>query len=310
LGGDQFQVEERPQPEPGPGQARVAVAICGVCLTDVHSVDGAFGGLVPPQVLGHEYAGRVEAVGAGVTDLQIGTHVVCVGSGGFADQVVLPTSRLFRLPDGIPMELACLAEPLTACVAAVQGAHLPFGASVLITGAGPMGLILLQLVRRGGAARVFVSEPDPDRRRLASRLGAEATIDPTQHNVPEVVKQLTDGAGAAVAFETAGLAAPLVQCMDAVREHGEVVIVGVNAVNARLDLDLYSYHPRNLSLKWSWGPGDFGDFAHAIPAALPWLSQLSLGDLVSHHFGLGELSEAFGVARARRGLKVLVHTGR
>jgi threonine dehydrogenase-like Zn-dependent dehydrogenase len=170
-----------------------------------------------------------------------------------------------------------------------------------------MGLILLQLIRRGGAARVFVSEPDPDRRRLAVRLGAETAIDPMQHSVPEEAKRLTDTAGVAVAFETAGLAVPLLQCMDSVRDHGEVVIVGVNAVSARLDLDLYTYHPRNLTLKWSWGPGDFGTFAQAIPAVLPRLGQLTLGELISHHFELDQLREAFGVARARQGLKVLVH---
>jgi 2-desacetyl-2-hydroxyethyl bacteriochlorophyllide A dehydrogenase len=310
LGGNQFTIEHRPEPQPGSGQVRVAVHVCGVCLTDVHAVDGLFGGLTPPQVLGHECAGRVEALGADVTDFDVGANVVCVGSGGFAEQIVVSTNRLFRFSDAIPMERAALLEPLTACVAAVQGARLPLGASVLITGAGPMGLILLQLVRRGGGARVFVSEPDPARRELAVRLGAETAIDPTQRSVAEQVKELTNGAGAAVAFETAGLAAPLVQCLDAVRDHGEVVIVGVNAVSARLDLDLYTYHPRNLTLKWSWGPGDFGDFAHAIPAALPWLEQLALGELISHHFELGQLREAFGVARARQGLKVLVHTRR
>jgi L-iditol 2-dehydrogenase len=308
LGEDRFEIQEYPEPQPGPGQARVAVEVCGVCLTDVHSVDGAFGELVPPQVLGHEYAGRVEAIGPDVTDLQVGTHVVCVGSGGFTEQIVLPTSRIFRLPDGVPVELAALVEPLTACVAAVQGARIPFGGSVLITGAGPMGLILLQLVRRGGGARVFVSEPDASRRQLAVRLGAETAIDPVQASVPEAIKELTDGVGAAIAFETAGLAAPLVQCLEAVRDHGEVVIVGVNSATARLDLDLYRYHPRNLTLRWSWGPGDYLDFAHAIPAVLPWLGQLALQELISHHFDLAQLGEAFEVARARQGLKVLVHT--
>jgi threonine dehydrogenase-like Zn-dependent dehydrogenase len=67
------------------------------------------------------------------------------------------------------------------------------------------------------------------------------------------------------------------------------------------------YHPRNLTLKWSWGPGDFGTFAQAIPAVLPWLRQLTLGELFSHHFELDQLREAFGVARSRQGLKVLVH---
>jgi threonine dehydrogenase-like Zn-dependent dehydrogenase len=99
------------------------------------------------------------------------------------------------------------ARPARRSSFPVAGVH--GSASVLITGAGPMGMILLQLVRRGGAARVFVSEPDADWRRLALRLGAETAIDPTEQRIPDEVRQLTDGAGAAVAFETAGLAAPL-----------------------------------------------------------------------------------------------------
>ncbi len=306
LGEDRFEVQERPTPAPGSGEVRVGVEVCGVCLTDVHSAEGLFGDLKPPAVLGHEFAGVVEAVGPNVSELAPGDPVVCVGSGGFAEQIVLPVNRVFRVPPGVPIERAALVEPMTACVAAVQGGSIPLGATVLVTGAGPMGLIVLQLARRGGAARVLVSEPDPERRALARRLGAETALDPRQQPVPDMVRSLTDGQGAHVAFETAGHAVPLGECLEAVRHNGTVVVVGVNAANVHLDLDLYRYHPRNLTLRWSWGPAGFGDYARAVPAALPWLSQLQLAELVSHRFRLAEIRDAFAIARERKGLKALV----
>jgi threonine dehydrogenase-like Zn-dependent dehydrogenase len=306
MGQDRFELQQRPTPEPGPGEVRVGVEVCGVCLTDVHSAEGLFGDLKPPAVLGHEVAGVVEAVGPNVAELFPGDPVVCIGSGGFAEQIVLPQNRVFRTPPGVPIERAALLEPMTACMAAVQGASIPLGATVLVTGAGPMGLIVLQLARRSGAARVLVSEPEPERRALARRMGAETTLDPRQQPVPQTVQSLTDGLGAHVAFETAGHTVPLGECLEAARHNGTVVVVGVNAANVHLDLDLYRYHPRNLTLRWSWGPAGFGDYARALPVALPWLSQLQLDELISHRFRLAEIQEAFTIARERKGLKALV----
>lgn len=306
MGQDRFELEQRETLEPGPGEVRIGVQICGVCLTDVHSAEGLFGDLKPPAVLGHEFAGVVEAVGPNVSELAPGDQVVCIGTGGFAEQIVLPVNRVFRMPPDVPIERAALVEPMTACMAAVQGAAIPLGATALVTGAGPMGLIVLQLARRGGAARVLVSEPDPERRELARRMGAETTLDPRAHSVPDAVRSLTDGLGAHVAFETAGHAIPLGECLEAVRPNGTVVVVGVNAASVHLDLDLYRYHPRNLTLRWSWGPAGFGDYARAVPVALPWLSQLQLDELISHRFRLAEIREAFAIARERKGLKALV----
>jgi L-iditol 2-dehydrogenase len=238
--------------------------------------------------------------------MEVGTPVVCVGSGGFAEQAVLPLDRLFQLPPDVPFEHAALVEPLVACAAALAGAHLPLGGTVLITGAGPMGLLLLQLARRGGAVRVLVSEPDPDRRQLALHLGAEAAIDPTRGLVPEAIRDFTGGLGPDVAFETAGSVAPLVDCLDTARDNGTVVIVGVNASGSRLDLNLYKYHPRNLTLRWSWGAAGYGDFVRAVPAVMPWIARLELAALISHRFELTQLATAFEVARSRQGLKVLV----
>ena len=135
----------------------------------------------------------------------------------------------------------------------MQNADLPMGASVLITGAGPMGLLTLQLARRGGAARILVSEPDPARRALALRLGAEQAIDPREASLPQVVATFTHGRGVDAAFECAGLAGPLAECLRAVGQRGTVVMVGVNSKAARLELPLYDFHYRDLRLIGSYG---------------------------------------------------------
>jgi threonine dehydrogenase-like Zn-dependent dehydrogenase len=301
TGGREFRVEERPLPEPGPGEARVRVSACGVCMTEVHSLEGYFVLREPPFVLGHEWGGVVEAVGPGAESVAVGTAVVGAGMGGYAEHAVVAAERLIPVPAGVPVEEAAFVEPLACLIAAVENGRVEAGASALVTGAGPMGLMLLQLVRQAGA-RVLVSEPSAPRRELAVRLGAEAAVDPTGQSLAEAVAAFTDGRGVQSAFETAGHPAPLLQCVEALAERGTAVVVGVAPSTARLDLPLYPFHRRNLSLVGSYGGGDFA-------AAARQLGRLELAPLVSHRFDLADIAAAFDVARGGRGLKVLVGSG-
>lgn len=303
TGGPDFVIEERPVLEPGTGQVRVRVHACGVCMTEVHSIAGYFGPSKPPRILGHEWGGIVDAVGSEVTNVEVGTPVACAGQMGFSEQVVLPSERVFPVPPGVNLDEITFVEPLVCCVAAVQNAHLPVGATVLITGAGPMGLILVQLARRGGAVRVLVSEPNPQRRELARELGADAVVDPTTNSLADAVAAFTNGAGVDAALESAGQPTPLNDCLDSVMEGGTVVIVGVNPASAHLDLPLYQFHRRNLILRGSYGAhGGSGGFKRAAN----WLGQLNLGQLISHRFELADVAAAFDVARSGQGLKVIV----
>jgi L-iditol 2-dehydrogenase len=305
IGGRAFRVEERPVPEPGPGEVRVRVHACGVCLTEVHTIDGLLGQARPPALMGHEFGGIVDSLGAGVDAPAPGTAVACAGRQGYAEYAVLPADRAFPLPPGVPVEHAALVEPIVCCATAVQNADLPMGATVLVTGAGPMGLLTLQLARRGGAARVVVSEPNPARRALALRLGADLAVDPREGDMPEAVRDLTRGRGADAAFECAGLPDPLADCLRAVAREGTVVMVGVNPRTARLELDLYDFHYRYLRLIGSYGGAGRGGFR----AAVEWLGQLDLAPLISHRFDLVDAARAFDVARTGQGLKVLVGAG-
>src|SRR5258708_28010421 len=90
IGEDRFEVQERPTPIPGPGQVRVRVEACGVCLTEVHSIQGAFGSSIPPRVMGHEFGGLVDQLGPDVNSVAVGTPVACAGNGGLAQYSVAP----------------------------------------------------------------------------------------------------------------------------------------------------------------------------------------------------------------------------
>jgi threonine dehydrogenase-like Zn-dependent dehydrogenase len=305
TGGREFAIEERPVPAPGPGEVRVRIHACGVCMTDVHTIEGYFGPPDPPRILGHEWGGVVDAVGPDVTGVEVGAPVACWGRSGFAEWGVVSSDRVFPIPSGASLDEAIFVEPLACCVTAVQIARLDVGALVLITGAGPMGLILLQLVRRSGAARVLVSEPGEARRTLALQLGADAAVDPTRDSLAEAVAAFTRGQGVNAAFETAGHPSPLSDCLSAVAEGGTVVIVGVSPASARLDLPVYQFHRRNLTLRGSYGShiGTSG-----FKQAANWVGQLALQPIISHRFDLADIAEAFAVTRSGRGLKVIVES--
>lgn len=305
TGGNDFRMEERPTTAPGPGEVRVRLHACGVCLTEVHMTEGLLPQPAPPpRVLGHEWSGTVAAVGPDVAGFDVEMPVAGLGVGGFAEEVVVPAERLFALPASIPLDAACFVEPLACCVAAVAAAGLgerPPASTVLITGAGPMGLMVAQLASAAGA-RVLVSEPIAARRELAHRLGAVAVVDPIRERLADAVSALTADAGVDVALETAGRPGALADCLDALREGGVAVMVGVNPTEARLELPIYRFHRRNLTLRGSYGARGSDD----IRAAIAWLGRLDLVSLVSRRFGLSDIAQAFDTARSGQGIKTLV----
>jgi threonine dehydrogenase-like Zn-dependent dehydrogenase len=305
LGGREFGIEERPLPAPGAGEVRVRVHACGVCLTEVHLLDGRLHSVQPPRVFGHEIGGVIEAIGPEVAGLAVGMPVVCAGQGGFAEQIVRPAEWVFPLPAGVSVERAAQAEPLLCCLAAIKKGELRPDAQVLITGAGPIGLMLLQLARNAGAAQVLVSEPSAARRALALQLGATAVLDPRAEPLPAAVQALTGGRGAEVAFETAGVPVALTDCLAATADEGLVVMVGVHSATDRLTIEPYPFHRRNLTLRASYGSTSGVGFGTAAQA----LNQINLEALISHRFDLDDIAQAFEVARSGAGLKVLVGAG-
>ncbi|GGJ02035.1 L-idonate 5-dehydrogenase [Streptomyces brasiliensis] len=253
-----LRVEELAAPEPGPGQALVAVRYGGVCGSDLHYWrHGGVGDfrLREPMVLGHEVVGTVVAYGSPDTpgpaagtavavhpatpcgacpECADGRANVCrdtryLGSaarfphvqGGFAGQVVVPATRLRQLPEGLELRRAALAEPLSVALHAVRRAGDVAGRHILVTGAGPIGCLLVAAAKAAGAARVTVTDLLPEALRYAGIAGADTVVradDPDDAGWPAEVD---------VAVEASGVAAGLDTCLRLGRRGGVVVQLGM-----------------------------------------------------------------------------------
>jgi threonine 3-dehydrogenase len=321
LGGSTQEVQECPTPEPGPGEVRVKVHACGVCMTEVHYAEGLFPTPEPaPFVWGHEWGGTVDAIGRDVSGVEVGSAVSGSSRGAFAEYLVLPAENVIPLPPDVPLDAGIFVEPLACCWASVQAAAPRPGMTALVTGAGPMGQMTAQLTRVAGA-RVLVSDPDPRCRALAAELGAAATVDPIRESVAEAVRvfvgedgpagpALPPGAGSRygvdIALETAGAAPALADCIDAVRPGGTVIMVGVAPESATLPFPIWRFHRRQLKLQGVYGSNGLDAF-RAAAAALP---KLDLVRMISHRFGLGQIDEAYALARSGQRGKLLIEPWR
>lgn len=251
----QMPLREVPAPEPGEGEVIVAVKATGVCGSDVHGFTGSTGRRIPPMVMGHEFSGVISAVGPGVTGHQVGDRVVvqpiitcgkCVNclagmpnictnrrglgmmstNGSNAEYVAVPQQLLYTLPEGVSWEQGALVEPLSVAMHAVNMSPIRLMDTVVILGAGTIGLLTLLACRLKGAGAVIVSDLSPHRLEMARRLGAAAAVNPTQEDLPAIVRRYAGEAGAPVVIEAVGITATARQSLELVRPGGHVTWIG------------------------------------------------------------------------------------
>jgi (R,R)-butanediol dehydrogenase / meso-butanediol dehydrogenase / diacetyl reductase len=263
VGDQTIRVEEREPVEPGPGQVRLDVAYVGICGTDLHIKHGAMDARVTlPAVIGHEMSGTVAAVGQDVTGWSPGDQVtvmplrwcgdcaacreghrhVCerlvfVGidaPGALQQSWTVEQDLVVRLPEGLPLDQAALAEPVAVAVHDVRRAALRAGERALVVGGGPIGLLIATVAAATGAD-VLVSEPNRFRRELATQVGL-STLDPMSEDIATRVDAWTEGAGVDVAFEVSGAIAGLQASTHALRVRGRLVVVAIHTEPAPVDL--------------------------------------------------------------------------
>lgn len=259
-------VEDIPEVgSPPEGWVKVKVAWCGLCGTDLEEYlhgpiliptePHPLSGRKAPLTMGHEISGQVVEVGRGVKHLREGDYVglensafcghchwcshhyphlcerlVTLGlmdDGGFAEYVLAPAVTCVKLPEGMPLDTAALAEPLAVARRAVRQSRLQMGETVVIMGAGTIGLCILQLALAAGARQVFVVEKAPNRMELARRMGAHHVIDPSTTPPKPYVYDHTAGLGPDVVFECIGSAQAPAWAIEMGRKRGRVVLVGV-----------------------------------------------------------------------------------
>ena len=263
--GKTITLEERPEPEPREGEVLVRTSFCGICGTDLHAprLPDLF---VPNVVMGHEFAGDIVAVGPDVSGWKPGDQVtinpngnICgeceecragrsnlcrtllrgrvVGvqrDGGMAEYVSLPIVVLHRLPLGVTALQGAWVEPLAVAMRAVRVAEFRVGGTALVLGAGPIGLLTLQVLRSAGAGYVAVVEPSPLRREQAERLGADVIVDPRGESPAGLFE--SDLTPPEYVFECAGIPGGIAMCAAVVRPGGCITVVGV--CPDPLDLDM------------------------------------------------------------------------
>jgi 6-hydroxycyclohex-1-ene-1-carbonyl-CoA dehydrogenase len=326
-----LRLEEVPRPTPGAGDVLIAVAGCGVCHTDLHYLDhGTPTFKPPPIILGHEVAGTVAGVGAGVTALSEGDRVlvpavlscgyctlcrsgrenICENSrmlgnhidGGFAEFLVVPAKDVFRLPDDVPLvEGAIIADAVTTPFHAVvrRGKVVP-GDWVVIVGCGGVGLSLVQIAVAVGA-RVIAVDINDRKLDAATRFGAIATFNSAGARKLDKEVRLLSGGGVDVAFEAVGNAATQETALNCLRTGGKLVLVGYSPETLPLNAGRVMF--REIDVLGSLGcrPVDY-------PRAIELVRQgrVRLQELVTHQFPLARIGEAFDQLRSGDAIRVVV----
>jgi L-iditol 2-dehydrogenase len=267
-------IVDMPTPEPAEDELLIRIRACGICGSDVHGYDGSTGRRIPPIVMGHEAAGIVESAGSAVENFRAGDRVtfdstVYCGKcfycqrgqiigvsttgfrrmGAFAEYVNVPARIAYHLPESMPYAHAAMIEAVSVAVHAVSLTPIAPDDTVVVVGAGMIGLLTLQAVRAAGAGRVFVLDLDDSRLELARSLGATLTFNSRSADViPQILDQ-TSGRGADVAMECVGTTVPVKLVLDSVRKGGSVTLIG--NVAPTVELGLQSTVTRQIRLQGS-----------------------------------------------------------
>jgi L-iditol 2-dehydrogenase len=313
-----------PVPAPGPGEELVRVTAVGICGSDLHWWGGAGIGdavITRPLVLGHEAAGVIEDGPRRGTRVAIDPAISCgtcrpcrdgyrnlctrIRFAGHGDQdgamcefLAWPSGLLHPLPESVTDAGGALLEPLGVAIHALDLGHVRLGARVAVVGCGPIGLLLIAVLRAAGAAHIAAFEPLPHRREAALRYGADVCLRPDI--LPEDLRELA-GDGADTVFEMAGTAPAVTLSMAVVRPGGRVVLGGIPA-DDQIAFQAATARRKGLTIAMVRRMNDVYGRAIALAAS----GSVSLAPLVTDRFGLGSAGQAFGIAAKRKGLKVLI----
>ena len=320
-----------PKPAPGRGEVLIRVRRAAICGTDLHIYkwdDWAARTIPVPMVVGHEYMGVVETVGEGVHLVVAGDrvsgegHIVCgecrncragrehfcrntkgVGvnrPGAFADYVVIPEHNVYKLSDRVPDEIAAILDPLGNAVHTALAFDV-VGEDVLITGAGPIGLMAAAIVRKVGARHVVITDVNDDRLKLAQNFGVTRAVNPTRKKLADVMAELGMKEGFDVGLEMAGSPAAYSDLLEAMVNGGEIALLGIPATSFAIDWSKVIF--KSLTLKGIYGRQMFETWYKAT-ALLE--NGMDVSGVISHRLPFERFEEGFKALLAGEASKVVL----
>ena len=329
--GPGLRLEAVPEPEIGINDVLIRVHKTGICGTDLH-IEGwdawAERTIHPPMVIGHEFVGEIVEVGSNVADFRPGDlvsgegHVVCgrcrhclagrrnlcahtIGlgvdrQGAFAEYVALPMTNVWHHWPGIDEEVAAIFDPFGNAVHTALSFPV-LGEDVLVTGAGPIGLMAIAVARHAGARHIVASEPNAYRRQLALTMGASLAVDPASRDLRDVQAELGMAEGFDVAMEMSGNAAALRSAIANMAHGGRIAILGIPSGEVSLDFNDIIF--KMLTLKGIYGREMYETW-YMMTVMLQ--SGLDIRPAITHRFSFREHEAAFAAARSGDSGKVIM----
>lgn len=331
FGQNDLRIVERPIPAVGEGEILLRVAVCGVCGTDIHKI--RHGEISSPVVLGHEVAGVVEKVGPGVERFGVGDrvvvahHVPCMKChyckrksysmcrffketglepGGFSEYLRVPKehvlSTAFPIPGEVSLEEASFMEPLACCLRAIKRSTIQSGDTVVVLGLGPMGLLMLQLVRSFQGTALGL-DSDPARVALAKTMGFEA-FEHSDEIFRRTLDRTTENRGSDAVIVTAGTPSLAPSFFSWLRDGGTLAIFSGFFPEHQVELDWNLLYHREITVISSYSPSP-----QDLKEALEMIAKktISVTPFVQEQFGLEELSGALELLKERKILKALIN---
>lgn len=316
----QFELQERPQPTPESDEVVVAIRNVGICGSDIHYFEhGRIGDYVveEPLVLGHESAGEIVEVGDSVGEFDHGDQVtlepgipcrrcahckrgeyhLCESvtfmatpphDGAFAEYVTWPADFVYSLPENVSLREGALCEPLSVGIHACRRGDVGTGDTVLVTGAGTIGLLTMEAARAAGATNVLISDVVESKLSLAAELGADRIINVSEEDLETAVREYTGENGADVVIEASGAEPSIQSTLDAVRRGGTVVFVGL-ASEAEVPLDVLDIVDNEVDVRGSFR------YKNTYPTAISLLANeaIDVESLIDFEMPLDQVDNAF-----------------
>jgi len=326
-----LELAEVDDPQVGPGEALVRVLRTGICGTDLHIRDWdgwAQQHVAAPLVAGHEFVGEVVEAGPGVRGVQAGDivsgegHIICercrhcragkrhlcphtvsVGvqrAGAFAEYIALPAGNLWRHPDDIDLDAAAIFDPFGNAVHAALKFPV-HGEDVLVTGAGPIGIMAALVAQHAGARNVVITDVNPQRLRLADSLGAGVTVDVSATKLEDVRDDLGMAEGFDIGMEMSGNASALHSMTAIMANGGRIALLGLPS--ADVEIDWSGVVLRMLTLQGIYGREMFETWYQASVLVA---AGVDIARVVTHRYGIDRWDEAFATAGDGRSGKVLI----